>query len=366
MYAQLTKSQEGYLERKIAEAEAKHKQGKAAEGAGEKERKKEERHEQQRRQYEANFNKQMNNLNSVSAGDYINGPKRNGMESSQATTYKAEVPHKAPVATQRKNGNKLQTNNNSGRNNIGSPSYSGNNYTGDRYNFKRADFGRTLQSNQQTRISENQIRGQYKPSRTMNQEVINTWQTHTPSRASMQRSPQQDNTQNVKSAQVQKKRGIKETKQTANQQRTAPDMPSSQIQQKEQLPVQKKAVFYGKNGNLNIDTSNGLHPNTGQDNSSPDLAMPDMAKPKNATNTMKIKAFALPKNEAQYLSDRDNKTPSTYTGPGRTEMQQYQMGNKDMMNGFASFDNPQEWDYIYGVYYAGKVNTSSRVVTQKR
>lgn len=309
--------------------------------------------QQLQRQYDNNFQRQMNSLNQTTAEDYMNPPltKVNEFGEIQQTP--------TVVATPRKVNNTYSKGpfGNSGI--IGTPSYSGNNYTGDRYNLKPAGFSNTQQQAYVRKYAE-QIRGQYKPSRTMNQGVINTRQTHTPSRASMQRSPQHENTPNVGLAQAQR---TQKKQQASNQQRIAQNIVSTQMPQKREVPVREQT---GANRIVNIDSSNGLFPNTRQDKSSSDLRPVDILKPDGAKGRKaKYTAYNIP-NEARHLSDTDNKTLSTYTGSGRTMTQQYSLMNKDRMNGFASFDNPREWNYIYGVYDAGKVKTSSRVVTQTR
>lgn len=351
----------------------------------------EQQKEQLGRQIKIDSQKNLNSLNQTKAENYLNPPQhqksmQNATEqpghnfNSKGINNNGETRQIPSVVATPKmaktNHSKGTAFGNSG--NIGTPTYSGNNYTGDRYNLKPAGFSNI----QQPRKTSEQIRGQYKPSRTMNQGVINTQQTHTPSRASMQRSPQQDNTQNVESVQAQKTRGTHKTQQASNQQRiaqktrgtqkmqqasnqqrTEQNIASTQMPQKKEVPIREHV---GANRIVNINPSQGPHPNTGRDNSSPDFRPAEIPNPNGGMGTKaKYTAYKI-QNEAYNLSDRDNKTPSKYTGLGRTEMQQYQMGSKDMMNGFASFDNPRKWDYIYNVEFAGTVRIPSRTAKSIR
>lgn len=343
------------VEKAVREHNAKQKK---AEEAKRKEREREQRQEQQRRQHEANFNRQIENLNSVSADDYITGPRQQtGTEEFQATTYKEEEPTKAPVATPRKNTNNRQASSNnsrSGRSNFGTPSYSGNNYPDDRYTNKPAGFGNTQKNRQQARVPASQIRGQYKPRRTMNQRVVNINNANIKPKTYIPRPQQQNNIQNG---------GNARTRETLTQQRNVQNTNNMQIQQKR---VQKKKAWI-ENGKLVLDPSQGpIHSSLQQSNSSSDLKTVDITKPEQATKVKEITAYDIP-HEAYYLSGGNKKIISTYAGSGRTIDQQAQLMNKDRMNGMKSFENPKEWENIYGVYNAGRVKTSSTVtVTKKR
>lgn len=365
MYAQPRTTDTGALgkavERAVLEAEAK--QRRAAEEARRKEQKKEQRHEQQRRQHEAQYTRQMNNLNSVSAGDYMTGPRQQyGTQRFHATTHHAAGGQTPPVTTQRKNGSRQVSGNNgssSGRSNFGTYSYSGNNYTGDRYNIRPAGFDDTRQL-QQVRKPAEQIRGQYKPGRTMSQGVISTRQTNIPTRVSVHRSPRQNNNQNAGSVQAPR---TSKSQQALRQQRTAQSVAGAQTPQKRQIPVGEQV---GTGRIVNIDPSKGLVPNTGQDNSSPDLTPVEIPNSPGSRNRGKMQAFALPQNEAPYLSDRDIIINAKKIGSGRTDLQQFHMHHKDLMNGMRSFENQEEWDYIYNVSPVGKVKNYSRMVRSNR
>lgn len=362
MYAQtdirrISKGVEDAAEKALREYEAKQK--KAAEEAKRKEREKAQRHEQQRRQHEVQFNRQMNNLNSVSVEDYMTGPKQQAEgKGFQPTTYKAEGNQTAPVATPRKNLNNRQMSNNNGSNrsrNTGALINSGGNYTGDRYNIKPAGYGINQQNRQQTRVSANQIRGKYKPNRTMNQGIVNISRANIRPKTSVLRPQQQNNIKNEGKAQTQKTLAQPKNEQNTN---------NMQIQQK---PVQKKVWM--ENGKLVLDPSQGsIQSSLQESNSSPDLKNVDITKPKYATNVKKITAYDIP-HEAYSLSDRNKKIISANVRPRtnntRTEASQYQKMRQDAMDGFSSFDNRQKWEDIYGYEYYKTVKTS-RTVTKKR
>lgn len=353
MYAQLTKSQEGYLERKIAEAEAKQKKAaeEAREKEREKERKKEQRHEQQRREHEAQFNRQINNLNSVSAEDYMTGPKQQtGGKGFQATTSKQGGSPTTPVANKRKTTNLSQTRNNNGSNsnrsrNTGSLINSGGNYTGDRYAIKPAGFGNTQQQ-AQVRKSANEYRNQYttrqpKGKPNGNPVVTNLRRQQTAPKVSVQ-SYQASNQQNPQHV--------------------------GNVQAQQQKPVQKK-VAWMENGKLVLDTSKGpIYSNLQQSYSSPDLARVDTRRIDYATEIHNITVYNLPE-EAYHLSDRNNKITSANvrqrSNDTRTEAEQYKKMRQDALDGFSSFDNRQKWEDIYDYGYH-KTVTTSRTVTKKR
>lgn len=351
MYAQLTKSQEGYLERKIAEAEAKHK--KSVEAEKKKERETEQRHEQQRIQHEAQFNRQMNNLNSVTAEDFLNTPQQQtGVKGFQATTYKAEGNLKAPVSTPRKNAKNHQTSNNGGRNNFGTPSYSGNNYSGDRYDFKHAGFGNTQQNRQQVRVPASQIRGKYKPRRTMNQSVVNLQNTTQKPKVKVQGSQQQ--------------RNVVQSPQQPRSVQGAEKVHTSQKQQVTGTSVNNK-IAWMENGKIVLDTSKPIY-RYPQSSSSSDLKPVDTRRIDYATKIHNITVYNLPE-EAYNLSDRNNKITSANvrqrSNDTRTEAEQYKKMRQDAMSGFSSFDNRQKWEDIYDFGYHRTV-TTSRTVTKKR
>jgi len=352
MYAQLTKSQEGYLERKIAEAEAKQKKSVEAEKEKEreKERKKEQRHEQQRRQHEAQFNRQMNNLNSVSAEDYMTGQKQQtGGKGFQATTSKQGGSPTTPVANKRKTTNLSQTRNNNGSNsnrsrNTGSLINSGGNYTGDRYAIKPAGFGNTQQQ-AQVRKSANEYRYQYtmrqpKGKPNGNPVVTNLRRQQTAPKVSVQ-SYQASNQQNPQHV--------------------------GNVQAQQQKPVQKKVWM--ENGKLVLDTSKGpIYSNLQQSYSSPDLARVDTRRIDYSTEIGNTTVYNLPE-EAYHLSDRNNKITSAnvkqIANDEKTQASLYQKMRQDALDGFSSFENRQKWEDIYDFGYHRTV-TTSRTVTKKR
>lgn len=351
------------LEKKIEEAVAKDKAEKEAKAA--KEASDRARREQFRTQQVTKFNNIMNNLNQKSAEDYINNP--HGLNINTNNNKNAEV-QQAPtiVATPKttKSNRSQGPFANSGK--IGTPSFSGDNYTGDRYNLKPAGFVGTQQQKQQPqyqkpRMSSNEMRSRFtKPGRTM-YPMINTRQANTLAKASMYSDSQQsNNTQNIGKAQT--PQGVK-TQKAPNRKKSAPSTITAQVPQKKKEPVREQVGI----NSIVIDNSKGLHPNTGQDNSSPDLAVPDIAKRKDATKAYKMQPSSH--SQAHYLSDRDNKRPSgvvKLANGYRTLDEEAHMARKDAANGFGSFDNPREWDYIYNVEHIGNVKTSSRSVTSKR
>lgn len=322
-------------------------------------------------QYDRNFQKQMTSLNQTTAEDYMSPPLQGNNYKEEDNKFAEDQQMPTAVATPPKTISSRSQGPFANSGIIGTPSYSGNNYTGDRYKLKPAGFGNTqqqqYQQQQRARIPASQIRDKFKkPERTMHQSVINTKQANIPTRASFQRPPQQDNLQNVAPVQAQRIQGTQKTTQASYQQKTTPNSATSQMQQKRPVPVREARetkVWIDVNGK-HVDTSNGsIYPTTGRDNSSADLAPVEILNP-NGTKRAKINAYNIP-NEARHLSDTDNKILPTYTGSGRTTMQQHQLMKKDLMNGMRSFDNPREWDYIYGVYNAGKVKLPSYTATSK-
>lgn len=251
----------------------------------------------------------MNNLNSVSADDYMTGPRQQtGTKGFQATTYKQGESPTTPVANKRKTTNPRQTSNNNGSNSIrsrntGALINSGGNYTGDRYNIKQAGFGNTQQQ-AQVRKSANEYRNQY----TMRQQKG--------------------------------KPNGKPIVTNLRQQQTAPKISVQTVQASKPINIKP------------------------QSSSSSDLKPVDTRKIDYATEIHNITVYNIP-DEAYHLSDRDNKIQSTYAGPGRTTLQQAQLMNKDRMNGFSSFNNRQKWEDIYSYEYYKTVKTS-RTVTKKR
>ena len=357
-YAQVN---EGYLIRKIEEAEAKAKKEREAKERKEREEriKTERRHEEQRRQHEANYNRQMNNLNQVSASDFINTPQQQEggfstkvkkFREGQQTTNVVATPKKKN--TNRPNGDPFA---NSGR--IGSASWSGNNYRGNLYDNKRAGFGNT-QQRQQARVPASQIRGQYKSNQNMRQGVVNLQRTNAVPKANVQ-SPQQQRNIAQKS---QQQRSIHTTKKV-------------QAQQKQQPPVREELVWVDHNGNLRRENGNIQNgPSKSpvvlyiqQSSSSPDLAKVDTRRIDYATKANNITIYNMP-NEAPYLSDRDNKKPSkSINGTDtKTAFELQQMHKKDMMSGMSTFDNRQKWERMYDYEPVGPVKTPARQVTKKR
>ena len=169
LYAQNNRVDERKLEAAIEKAirEAEAKQKKAAEEAREKERKKEQRHEQQRRQHEASFNRQMNNLNSVSAEDFLNrshqqnASQQQGNFSTQVNKFRDNQQSQNIVAAPNKeNINRSRGANYENGSKIGTHGKIGENYTADRYEYKRAGFGNT-QQRPQARVPANEYRSRY-------------------------------------------------------------------------------------------------------------------------------------------------------------------------------------------------------------
>ena len=373
-YAQVN---EGYLIRKIEEAEAKAKKEREAKERKEREEriKTERRHEEQRRQHEANYNRQMNNLNQVSASDFINTPQqqKSGF-STKVKKFRENQQTPTVVATpQKKNGNRANDDPFANSGKIGSPSWSGNNYRGNLYDNKRAGFGNT-QQRQQARVPASQIRGQYKPNQNMRQGVVNLQRTNAVPKANVQ-SPQQQ--RNI-AQNSQRQRSIQTTKKV-------------QAQQKKQPPIREELVWVDHNGNLrreNGNIQNGpskspvvLH--IQQSSSSPDLAKVDTKRIDYATKANNITIYNMPneaprpkkaptskdkKNEAPYLSDRDNKklSKSINGTDTKTAFELQQMHKKDMMSGMSSFDNRQKWQRTYDYEPVGPVKTPARQVTKKR
>lgn len=372
VYAQLSKSQEGYIEKKVAEAEAKAKKEKEAKELKEREEriKTERRHEEQSRQHETTYNRQMENLNKVKAEDFLNNPQhQEGSFSSKVKKFREGQQTTNVVATPKKEGANQSGGNpfgNSGR--IGSPSYSGLNYTGNRYDINRAGYENTKQQ-PQSRVPAYQIRGQYKPNRNMRQGVVNLQRTNVMSKPKVQVPPQHNN-----------------IAQRPQQQRDAHSARSVQTQQKQQPPVQQQKTRFNENGKLIIDPSKGsISVTLQQNNSSTDLAKVDTRKIDYATkynnitvynvsddSSRPLKATSSPaiKSEASYLSDGDNKRPSGslkgLAHDERTQEQQAQLMREDMMNGFSSFDNRKKWEYIYDYGYVRTVKTSAHQVTKRR
>ena len=101
------------LEAAVDKAVKEHnaKQKKAKEEAERKEREKARRHEQQRRQHEANYNRQMENLNQVRAEDFLNNPQQ--QKANFGTKVKKFRGQKTTnvVATPKKNNGNLANGN---------------------------------------------------------------------------------------------------------------------------------------------------------------------------------------------------------------------------------------------------------------
>ena len=352
---------EAAVDKAMREHEAKAKKEREAKERKEREEriKTERRHEQQRRQHEANFNRQMENLNQVSAEDFLNSPQQHeGGFSTKVKKFRENQQTPTVVATPKKENVKRANGDpfaNSGR--IGSTSWSGNNYRGNLYDNKRAGFGNT-QQRQQTRVPANQIRGQYKPNRKMNQGVVNLLRTNTMPKAKVQRTLQQGNiTQN------------------SQQQKSFQTTKKVQVQQKQQPPIREELVWVDHNGNLRRENGNIQNgPSKSpvvlyiqQSSSSPDLAKVDTRRIDYATKANNITIYNMP-NEAPYLSDRDNKRPAK-SGKGtgtKTDYELQQQMRKDMMSGMSSFDNRQKWERTYDYEPVGPVKTPARQVTKKR
>lgn len=330
---------EAAVEKAMREHNAKQK--KAKEEAERKEREKARRHEQQRRQHEANYNRQINNLNQVSAEDFLNTPRQQG--STNTAINGASKNQQVPVTAQRKTNTNINrptgTNyGNSGR--IGTPSYSGNDYTGDRYNFKRAGFNNT-QPHEQVRVPANQYRQKYPSQRPVgNQKVISMRSTKASSKVSIHTSAQQGHVQ------------------SARQVQTLP---------RPQTSVQRK-VAWVENGKVHLDTSRPIVIKS-QPAFSADLSPVDTRKIDYATKVNNITVYTFP-DEAYQLSDRDNKITSRnvkgLANDERTQAKQMQLMREDAMNGFSSIENRQKWEYIYGYVYVGEIKIPSRSATQKR
>lgn len=363
------------LEVAVAKAEAKAKKEREAKERKEREEriKTERRHEEQRRQHEANYNKQMNNLNQVSAEDFLNSPQQHeGGFSTKVKKFRENQQTPTVVATPKKENTKRANGDpfaNSGR--IGSASWSGNNYRGNLYDDKRAGFGNT-QQRQQARVPANQIRGQYKPNQNMRQGVVNLQRTNAVPKTNVQ-SPQQQ--RNIAQSSQQQK-SVQTTK---------------KAQQKQQPPVREELVWVDHNGNLRRENGNIQNgPSKSpvilyiqQSSSSPDLAKVDTRRIDYATKVNNITIYKMPneatrlpkaptspdiKNEAPYLSDRDNKKSSkSINGTDtKTAFELQQMHKKDMMSGMSSFDNRQKWQRTYDYEPVGPVKTPARQVTKKR
>lgn len=337
----LNKGIDAAVEKAVREHNANQK--KTAEKARRKEREKQLRHEQQRKQHEANFNRQMNNLNSVSANDYMKGPQqKDGSNGFQATTYKAEGTPKAPVASKRKDMNNRQTNGNGGNRlgNIGAQINSGGNYTGDRYNIKPAGFGNRQHQRTQVKKSTNEYRTLYtmrQPKGTPNGR---------PSVTTLQR---QSTTPKVSVKPLAQQKG-------QNVQKT---------QAQQHSPTQNK-VAWMENGKFVLDTSKPITIKT-QSSSSADLKSVDTRRIDYATEIKNITVYNIP-NEAYNLSDKDNKKITAnikIANDERTEASQGQKMTQDVMSGFSSFENRKKWEDIYSYGYH-KTITTSRTVTKKR
>ena len=364
------------VEAAVAKAEAKAKKEREAKERKEREEriKTERRHEQQRRQHEANFNRQMENLNLVSAEDFLNSPQQHeGGFSTKVKKFMENQQTPTVVATPKKENTKRANGDpfaNSGR--IGSASWSGNNYRGNLYDNKRAGFGNT-QQRQQARVPANQIRGQYKPNQNMRQGVVNLQRTNAVPKAKMQRTQPQ-----IVGQASQRQRSIQTTKKV-------------QAQQKKQPPIREELVWVDHNGNLRRENGNIQNgPSKSpvvlyiqQSSSSPDLAKVDTKRIDYATKANNITIYNMPneaprppkaptspdiKNEAPYLSDRDNKklSKSINGTDTKTAFELQQMHKKDMMSGMSSFDNRQKWQRTYDYEPIGSVKTPARQVTKKR
>lgn len=344
-YAQLTSSQESYLERKILEAEAKQK--KTAEEAKRKEREKEQRHEQQRKQHEANFNRQMNNLNSVSAEDFLNrSHQQNASQqqenfNTQVNRFRDNQQTQNIVATQNKeNINRSKGANYENGSKIGTHGKIGENYTADRYEYKRAGFVNT-QQRPQARVPVNEYRSRYSTRQPIGNTsgkpaITNLHRPNTSPRVSSPTSKSQKS-QNVGKVQTQQKRSI------------------------------QNKVAWKENGKLVIDSSKPVYTKT-MSSSSSDLKPVDAKRIDYATEIKNITVYNVPQ-DAYSLSDNDNKITSANVKPRtnetRTEATQYQKMRQDALDGFSSFDNRQKWEDIYGYGYH-KTVTTSRTVVRKR
>ena len=341
-YAQLTKSQEGYLERQVNEALAKDK--KAKEEKMRKELEMEQRHEQLRREQEENFNRQMNNLNQYNADDFLNMPQQQGIFRTTANGTSGSP--NVPITAQPRNGN-IQTDANNRNYVIGTPSYSGNNYTGDRYNLRPAGFDNRSQR-QQVRVPAHQIRGQYKPAKTMRQGVVNIRHQDASPRVTVQTPLQQPNMQNVGNVQTQ------------------------QRPVRQQAPVQEK-VAWVKNGKIVLDPSKPIYMKP-QSPSSADLTPVGMSRIDYATEIRNITVYNVPQ-EAYNLSDRDNKTTvsanvrkqmNVQRESGLTTNELARLAREDAASGFESINNPAKWANIYGRVDSGTMTVPSRIAIQKR
>ena len=372
-YAQLTNSQVGYLEKKVAEAEAKAK--KEQEAKKRKERKEriktERRHEQQRRQHEANYNRQMINLNQVSASDFINSPQlQEGSYNTKVKKFREDQQNTNVPISKEDRVNQLDGDPFGNSDKIGTPSYSGLNYTGNRYNNDCSGFDNIKP---QIKIPTTQIRGKYKPNRNMRQGVTNLQRTNT----------------------VPKVHGSSQKRNIAQRpqkQRDTQDIRNVQAQQKQQIPVREKLVWIDYNGNLqseneiikNSSSKKPVYLYIQQTSSSPDLAKVDTRRIDYATKVNNITIYNMPdensnlqkiptsseiNNEASYLSDKDNKiiTKSPKVTVTKTDYKLQQMAKKDMMNGMGSFDNRQKWERIYDYepVESGLVKIPARSVTKK-
>lgn len=371
MSAQMSESEmANVIMKKYNEELAKRR--KAAERARQEKIKTEQRHARQQQGLERTFTRQMDNLNSYSTDNFVQGPQQpNVSRYYQATTYKQGNKKTVPQATPKKN-----TNNNSADKKT-PPQYGGSNsqiptgkgYTGDRYTKKSSGYGKN-KPQQQANYSESTIRGMVKPGRTMYNNTVISSSANIKPRISVPQSLQPVNRQNG---------GKGKTDQTLTKQNDATKQKNptnTQLQKKNQLPVQDKAVTVNKFGKIVIDTSKGpIYPDTQKDQMSTDFDNTVVKIPDNRNaqqQQQKVTVYEIPQevyklspkaNDNNLSDNNNNKLPAKpkTSSDEITEHDLYKESMKLMYSGATL----SEWAEISGYGYSKSVKTKTIVKRRK-
>lgn len=351
-FSQIYKTKE-YIEA-VKATDREYNRQKAAEKAAEKDREQQERHEQQRIRHDAKFTQQMNKLNGISAGDYLNSPpiQETGQKSSiKSKSANSSVNKRTTVVASSSNENDNRKSNNPFANSgkIGTQSKSDNNYTGDRYSNKHSTLG-TTRRQLQIRKTADEYRKQYPTAQPRNKKIEKqgVMRVHTPST-----KPRVDNKvlQQAKNSQKQITQPFVNKQAATYQQETS----------------ERKVVQTSKSGKLIINDPQKVVM-IQQEYSSSDLAPVDTRRIDYATEIKNINVYSLP-NEAQNLYDNNNnKLPNKVplAKDEITEETRTKMMKEDVANGFASFDNRRMWEYIYDYEYNRTIKIPSSTVKKTK
>lgn len=380
-YAQLTKEQISYIEKKALEAEKAYKAKQEAEK--QKQQQTEERHETQRWEQTQQFNKKMEQLNNTTAENYFNGPSTGQQTNTkQQTSFTAtkyqdiqneDVKKNVTVATRIKAQDSEKERTQTPKDQAGEATPTQNKTMMETHEGWKKEY---LKAKKWPTDKSNRVE---KPGRIMNPKytnyqakgpngkptAINTQQTNAQPRVKIP-NPSKSAPANSPLAPKNNGNAASSSNQKINPQNNNQASASTNATKPQGTPQQSKGVYY-ENGKLIIDNSRPIYV-TQESSSSADLGRVEIPQfkqqniqeinpnlyPKIKEPEAKNKRKATPIVDTTGLNDRKNK--QTYSEArkkgkieGQTTLEVFHELQKDMMSGMASFSNPIKWERIYGV-----------------